>query len=105
MRSNDLFGDIAVIKLEKEHPGAVPATPARRSHSLQALVLASIGYNSNPNITASRRLYDVDVASKELRQKAVQLAPEKISAATTTYSIYGEQCSWWTNQRAKSGGI
>jgi hypothetical protein len=37
-----------------------------------------------------RRLYDEVVTSVELFQKAVQLAPENLSAATTTYSTYGE---------------
>jgi hypothetical protein len=70
-----------------------------------ATVLASIGYNSNPNMTALRRLYDEDVTSVELFQKAVQLAPEKLLAATTTYCTYGEPLMVDAQERKKRGYI
>jgi hypothetical protein len=50
-------------------------------------------------------LYDEDVTSVELFQKAVQLAPEKLSAATTTYSTYGETLMVDAQEGKKRGYI
>jgi hypothetical protein len=82
--------DIAVVKLEKQLSGAVPATPGRRSHRLGAPLLAAIGYNGIPKVQALRRMYPANVDDKLLYQKAMLLAPEHKSAAVTTHSVYGE---------------